>query len=201
MIEVELDPATRHTDPHYRRKEREAKRACKEAAGWQCEWIHSNGRRCNARQGQLRRKKGRRGEPDGWSVMCLHGCHVGNKQVPLQQFICFCPKHHTEYDRGIERQEQTSCYRRGYQMTSTDALLEEIDQTGISVWEEVDGYHWRINGTELAGHRTTAVGAVCAAIHQMNSVFESTKHELERLQKQPAELQASQTETAELTRI
>jgi hypothetical protein len=64
--------------------------------------------------------------------------------------------------------ESLSCYRRGYQMTSTDALLTEMQDTGISVWEETDGYHWRVDGTELVGQRTTAVGAVCAAIRQMS---------------------------------
>lgn len=39
MIEVDLDPTTKHSDPHYKRKLREAKRACKEAAGWQSKWA------------------------------------------------------------------------------------------------------------------------------------------------------------------
>lgn len=123
--------------------------------------------------------------------MHLHGCHVGNKQVPQQQFICFCPRHHAEYDRGLELQEQTSCYRRGYQMTSTDALLSELQDTGISVWEETDGYHWRIDGTDLGGHRTTAVRAVCAAIHQMSCQWETMKREVDLLKQQIAALQAS----------
>ena len=198
MIEVELDPETKHTDPYYKRKLREAKRACKEAAGWQCEYIHPNGQRCSARQGQLRRKKGRHGEPDGWSVMRLHGCHVGNKQVPQQQFICFCPKHHAEYDRGIELQEQVSCYRRGYQMTSTDALLTELQDSGISVWEETDGYHWRVDETDLVGRRTTAIGAVCAAVRQLSCQWAVTKRELDLLRKQSATLQASMTGLPEL---
>jgi hypothetical protein len=189
MIEVDLDPATRQTDPHYKRKLREAKRACKEAAGWQCEWVHPNGKRCAARQGQLRRKKGRHGEPDSWSVMHLHGCHVGNKQVAKQQFICLCPRHHAEYDRGIELQEQLFCYRCGYQITSTDALLEEVQEAGISVWEEPNGYHWRVDGTELRSRCTTAVSAVCAAIRQMSSQWELVKREVALLKKQIAALQ------------
>ncbi len=194
MIEVELDPATKHSDPHYKRKEREAKRACKEMAGWQCEWVHPNGQRCRARQNQLHRKKGRHGEPDGWKIIYLHACHVGNKQGPLRKYICFCPNHHIEYDRGIELQEQTSCYRRGYQITSTDVLLGEMQYTGIEIWEESDGYRWRVEGTELSGHRTTAVSAVCAAIRQITHLFASTKHELEQLQRELAELQEGQAE-------
>lgn len=180
MIEVELDPATRHIDPHYERKLREAKRACKEAARWQCEHVYPNGQRCSARQGQLHRRKGRHGEPDGWSVMRLHACHVGNKQVRMQQFICFCPKHHAEYDRGIESQEQQQarCYRKGYQLTSTDALLEELKYAGITIWEQPDGYYWHIDGTTLQGHRTTAVKAVSAALAQLKTCLATVEQEL-----------------------
>ena len=201
MIEVELDPTTRHTDPHYKRKECEAKRACKEVAGWQCEWIHPNGQRCRARHGQLRRKKGRHGEPDGWIVIHLHACHVGNKLGSLQKYICFCPSHHTEYDRNLELQEQVSCYRRGYQITSTDALLGAMQYTGIAIWEEPDGYHWRVDGTELFGHRTTAVGAVCAAIRQITHLVENTRCELERLRRLLGEQQISLAESAKFTPI
>jgi hypothetical protein len=57
MIQVELDPATKHLDPDFERKVRECKLACKEEAGWRCEYVYPNGKRCRAIEGQLKRKK------------------------------------------------------------------------------------------------------------------------------------------------
>lgn len=180
MIGTQLDFSTIHTDPDFKRKLLEAKLACKEAAHWQCEWKYPNGERCSARQNQLKKKKGKRGQPDGWQIMKLHACHV-DKNDPLNpnpRLMCLCPKHHMEFDRKEELQEQVRCYRHGYQLTSTDALLTAMKHTGISVWEEADGYHWWIDETQERGHRTTAVGAVGAAIASMHGLLKTAQQEI-----------------------
>ena len=180
MIALELDLTTQHTDPAFQRKLREAKLACKEAAGWQCEWIYPNKVRCGARQNQLRRKKGRGSEPDGWQIMKLHACHLDQDPLnPNPRLICLCPKHHMQFDRCTELAEEIRQYRRGYRLTSTDSLMEAMQHTGISIWEEADGYHWQIDGIPQCGRRTTAVRAVGAAIACMHELLCTTQYNLE----------------------
>jgi hypothetical protein len=179
MIQVELDPATKHLDPDFERKVRECKLACKEEAGWRCEYVYPNGKRCRAIEGQLKRKKGRNGRPAGWSVTHLHGCHLDQDRLnPRPRLVCLCARHHFELDRNLELKDQMKMYRRGYQLTSTDALLEHLRFTGISILEASDGYHWSIDGTDLEGHRTTAIHAVGAAIYQLRSLQAQTQAEL-----------------------
>ena len=118
--------------------------ACKEAAGWQCEYVHPNGQRCKAREGQLRRKRGKHGRPDSWTVKHMHACHVdGDYDNSTPRLICYCPAHHMQFDRGTELQEHpNTMYRKGYQSTTTDTLLEEVNSAGgISIWEANDGFH------------------------------------------------------------
>lgn len=176
MIEFTLDSQTRHIDPDFARKLRECKLACKEAAGWQCEYVHQNGQRCKAREGQLRRKCGKHGRPDSWTVKHMHACHVdGDYDNPTPRLICYCPAHHMQFDRGTELQEHpNTMYRKGYQLTTTDALLEEVNSAGgISIWEASDGYHWRIDGTDIGGQRTTAAGAVGTAIYHLHLLYQT----------------------------
>ncbi len=85
-------------------------------------------------------------------------------------------------DRNKELRERLSQRRRGYQLTTTDSLLREINTTGITVTEHSDGYHWRIDGTDLAGQRTTAVAAIGTAIHQLRCALELTQRELQLAQ-------------------
>lgn len=177
MNPFELDPTTRHIDPDFARKLRETKLACKESAGWQCEHMHPNGQRCKAREGQLCRKQGRHGRPDSWTVVHLHACHLDSDPTnPQPRMICLCARHHMAFDWGTELTEQPGVkYRKGYHLTTTDALLEEINSTGsISVWEEADGYHWRVDGTNITGKRTTAVGAVGTAIYHLRWYYEQS---------------------------
>lgn len=179
MIQVDLDPATKHIDPDFDRKLRECKVACKEAAGWRCEWVYPNGRRCNISEGQLKRSKGKNGRPDGWTVRHMHGCHVDKDPLnPHPRLICLCARHHFQFDRNDEAQDQARMYRRGYQLTSTDALIEHLHFTGISLCEASDGYYWTIDGTDLQGHRTSAIYAVGAAIYQMRSLLGKTQADL-----------------------
>jgi hypothetical protein len=196
MIELSLDLATQHTDPDFKRKLREAKLACKEAAGWQCEWMYPNKTRCGARQNQLRKKKGKGSEPEGWSVMKLHGCHIDQNDPlnPNPRLICLCPKHHMEFDRCTELAEEIRQYRRGYQLTSTDSLIAAMQHTGIAIWEEADGYHWQIDGIPQRGKRTTAVGAVGAAIAHMYGLLTTTQRDLEMARREIAELQLVATQ-------
>src|SRR5260370_37536683 len=121
MIETSVDFTTQYTVPELKRKLREAKLACKEAATWQCEWSYPNGARCSARQNQIHRKKGRGSEPDGWKVTKLHGCHVDRNDPlnPKPRLICFCAKHHMEFDRNAERADCVRQYRRGQQPIRT----------------------------------------------------------------------------------
>jgi hypothetical protein len=183
MIQVDLDSATKHLDPDFERKVREAKLACKEAAGWRCEYIYPNGKRCSAVEGQLKRKKGRNGRPDGWSVTHMHGCHADQDRLnPHPRLICLCPRHHFEFDRNAELKDQVKMYRRGYQLTSTDALIAHLLFTGISIEEVTDGYTWTIDGTDLEGHRTTAIHAVGAAIYQLRSLQAKTQADLQAAQ-------------------
>lgn len=185
MIQVDLDHTTKHLDPDFERKVREAKLACKEAAGWRCEYIYPNGKRCSATEGQLKRKKGRNGRPDGWSVVHMHGCHADQDRLnPQPRLICLCPRHHIEFDRHAELKEQVKQYRRGYQLTSTDALISHLKFTGIDIVEGSDGYHWTIDGTDMQGHRNTAIHAVGAAIYQLRSLYGQAQETIQRLQQQ-----------------
>ena len=63
-------------------------------------------------------------------------------------------------------------------ITSTDTLIEEVNTAGVTIKEEVDGYSWHVNGTELAGKRTTAVAAVATAIHQMRCMLEAIQRDM-----------------------
>ncbi len=179
MIQVDLDPATKHLDPEFERKVREQKLACKEAAGWRCEYIYPNGKRCRAIEGQLKRKKGRNGRPDGWTVEHMHGCHADQDRFnPHPRLICLCARHHFKFDRHAELKDQIRQYRRGYQVTSTDALITHLMFTGITIIEVSDGYYWTIDGTDLEGYRTTAIHAVGAAIYQLRSLLAQTRADL-----------------------
>ncbi len=86
-------------------------------------------------------------------------------------------------DRNKELRERLSCRRRGYQIT-TDSLLREINTTGITVTEHSDGYHWTIDGTDLAGQRTTAIAAIGSAIHQLCYLLEASRRKLELAHRQ-----------------
>jgi len=87
--------------------------------------------------------------------------------------VCLCAKHHMQMDRQAELCERLSSRRRGYQLTTTENLLREVNSTGVTIVEVVDGYEWRIGGTDLTGKRTTAVAAVGSAIHQMRCLLET----------------------------
>lgn len=166
----------------------ELKTACKERAGLQCEYVYPNGKRCGMREDEIRKSKRRQGKP---YVVYLHAAHLGNTNPgdPNPELICLCPKHHMQMDRQIELREKLSTRRRGYQITTTDLLLEEINTAGITVEECSDGYSWRIDGTDIAGKKTTAVAAVGVAVHQMCCLLDMTRRALETTQQQLEHLQ------------
>ena len=165
----------------------ELKTACKERAGWQCEYVHPNGKRCSMREDEIRKSKRRRGRP---YVVHLHAAHLDNKNPgdPESTLICLCPKHHMQMDRRAELHEKPSTRRRGYQITTTDRLLEEVNTAGITITECPNGYTWRVDNTDLEGKRTTAVGAVGTAIHQMRCLLETTRREVEATRRRLEEL-------------
>ncbi len=166
----------------------ELKTACKERAGWQCEYVYPNGKRCGMREDEIRKSKRRPGRP---YVVHLHAAHLGNRNPgdPEAALMCLCPKHHMQMDRRAELREKLSTRRRGYQITTTDTLLEEVNTAGITIEEHPDGYAWRIDGTDLAGKKTTAVGAVGVAIHQMRCLLDMTRRALETTRQQLEHLQ------------
>lgn len=166
----------------------ELKTACKERAGWQCEYVYPNKKRCGMREDEIRMSTRRPGRP---YVVHLHAAHLGNKNPsdPEPTLICLCPKHHMQMDRRAELREKLSTRRRGYQITTTDMLLEEVNTAGVAVEEYADGYTWRIDGTGLAGKKTTAVAAVGVAIHQMRCLLDMTRRELDAAQRQLEELE------------
>ena len=148
----------------------ELKQGCKEGAGWQCEYRYPNGKRCRMKENQIRTSKsGRR------YIVYLHASHVENADPSnlTPSLVCLCAKHHMQMDRQAELCERLSSRRRGYQLTTTDNLLREVNSTGVTIVEVVDGYEWRIGGTDLTGKRTTAVAAVGSAIHQMRCLLET----------------------------
>ena len=156
----------------------ELRAACLERAGKQCEWIDpKSGRRCQTRDEQIKKsKRGRR------YVVSLYASHV-NDDIgnPDPELICLCPRHHMMFDRNKELREKVTTRRRGYQITTTDTLLREINTSGITVTEEVDGYAWSIDETEIKGKKTTAVAAVGTAIHQMRCALQFAQRELQQL--------------------
>jgi hypothetical protein len=99
-----------------------------------------------------------------------------------------------EFDRCTELAEEIRQYRRGYQLTSTDSLIIAMQHTGIAIWEEADGYHWQIDGIQQRGRRTTAVGAVGAAIAHMHGVLSTTQRDLEIARREIAELRLVATQ-------
>ncbi len=158
----------------------ELRAACLERAGKQCEYVDpTTGKRCPIRDEEIRRSKhsGRK------YVVALYACHLNDDpDNPEPELICLYPAHHMKLDRNKELRERLSCRRRGYQLTTTDSLLREINTSGITVTEHSDGYHWTIDGTELAGQRTTAVAALGSAIHQLCCLLALTRRELQQTQ-------------------
>jgi hypothetical protein len=94
-----------------------------------------------------------------------------------------------QMDRQAERHERLSQRRRGYQITTTDALLDEVNTAGVTITECSDGYTWKIDGTDLQGKKTTAVGAVGIAIHQMRCQLDMTRQELASTKRQLEDLE------------
>lgn len=161
-----------------KRRWNELKTACKERAGWQCEYVYPNGKRCSMREDEIRKSQRRRGRP---YIVHLHAAHLDNKDPsnPEPELVCLCPRHHMQMDRQVERRERLSQRRRGYQITTA----------GITVTEESDGYHWCIDGTDTAGKQTTAVAAVGVAVHQMRCLLNMTRRALETTKQQLEHLQ------------
>lgn len=183
-----------------KREWEELKWACKEAAGWRCEYVYPNGQRCANHEGkdiykgyivvngERRRKK---------STMHMHASHEKpDPENPAPRLICLCPKHHTRDDRRKEREGGYSgASRRGYKITTTDNLLADTSTSGISIIEEDDGYHWFIDGTDIQGVKQTASGALGLAIHHLRCLWKQERLEKLRLER---ELECAQTTILQL---
>ena len=157
----------------------EIRAACIERAGKQCEYINpKTGKRCAIRDEDVKRSK-RTGRK---YVVSLYACHLNDDPGnPQPELICLCPAHHMSMDRNKELKDRLSQRRRGYQLTTTDSLLQEVNTSGITIVEKSDGYHWHIDGTEIAGHKTTAIAAVGSAIHHLRCLFAMTQRDLQSL--------------------
>jgi len=184
----------------------ERKRACKERAGWRCEYRYPNGQRCTAHEGQKiwkgeyitvngeRRKK--------MTIRHVHGCHTANDPENHDPILeCRCPRHHTEVDRANEKAEKPSWYRRGYQITTTDKLLEEVNARGVRIEEQEDGYHWQIDGIEDQGKRPTATGAVGAVILDLRYLLEARERELQAAYRELEQLRQQITTSHEIQQL
>jgi len=170
-----------------KRRWNELKTACKERAGWQCEYVYPNKQRCGMREDEIRKSKRRRGRP---YVVHLHAAHLDNRDPGNLEpnLLCLCARHHMQMDRRAELRDKLSTRRRGYQITTTDTSLEEVNTAGVTITEDPDGYVWRIDGTDLEGKKATAVGAVGTAVHQMRCLLEMTRCELEATRRRLEEL-------------
>lgn len=156
----------------------ELKRACKERAGWRCEYIYPNKRRCAHHEG-MEVWKGEYIQVNGkrqkkTTIMHMHACHIDDDpDNPTPRLICLCPMHHTKSDREMEAEERHSWYRRGYQITTTDKLIEEMQAHGLRIEEQEDGYHWWLDEFGIGGTRPTVIKAVGAALQEVHSMLES----------------------------
>lgn len=175
------------------REYEELKEACKEAAGWRCQYIFPNGKRCSNYEGKERHRgyiivDGHRRERK--SLIHMNACHLdADPENPQPRMLCLCPTHHTRRDRQEEKEAgYTGQGRRGYQITTTDALLSEINgSTGITIVELADGYRWSLDGTEITGRKRTATGAVSVAIHQLRCQRDSEQRRREQAERELAE--------------
>lgn len=170
----------------------ELKEACKESAGWRCQFIYPNGTRCSNYEGKERHRgylmvDGKRRERK--SMMHMHACHLdGDPENPRPRMLCLCPSHHTRRDRQEEKEAGYAGQgRRGYQLTTTDALLQEVNGSGITIIEQPDGYHWVLDGTDVSGHKRTATAAVAVAVHQLRC-----QRDQERRRREAAERELAQ---------
>ena len=145
----------------------EEKLACKERAGWQCEAILPwTNERCPTKDGD---EKWSRRSNRKW-IVYLHAAHVNNDpENPHAELVCLCPSCHMRMDRAKQKLERTSQRRRGYELTSTDRLVETVSSAGLRLTPVSEGFHWNVEGTEYEGNATTAVSAVSHAIARLRS--------------------------------
>ena len=160
---------------------RELQAASREAAENQCQFLYKNKKRCSMKHGQLRRS--RRGLK---YIVYLHTCHLNSDPSNEEpELLCLCAKHHMMLDRRAELREHVTQRRRGYNITTTDILLLEVNSAGITIREESDGFHWWVNGyADTRGTTTTAVNAVATSIHQMRCLLDAQHQELGQAQRE-----------------
>jgi hypothetical protein len=151
----------------YNERFEEEKLACKERANWQCEAILPwTGQRCPTRDGD---EKWSRRSKRKW-IVYLHAAHINNDpENPTPELMCLCPSCHMRMDRQKENAERPTQRRRGYELTSTDRLIEAVGEAGVTVTAISEGYHWRVEGMPLEGNTNTAVSAVGRAIACMRT--------------------------------
>ena len=151
----------------YNERFKEEKLACKERAGWQCEAILPwTNERCPTRDGDEKYSRRRKRK---W-IVYVHAAHVnGDPDNPTPELVCLCPSCHMRMDRQKENAERPTQRRRGYELTSTDRLVEAAGSAGLTLSAGSEGYHWQVEGTVLEGSANTAVSAVGHAIARMRS--------------------------------
>jgi hypothetical protein len=143
----------------------ELKIACKERANWQCE-------ECGVKEGAIKWSRHSRRQ----YIVYLHAAHTDDdpgNSIPT--LVCLCPSCHMRHDRNRELAERISQRRRGYAVTTTDRLLDEVRSAGVSIEETSDGYRWRIG--DDTGTATTAVAAVGQALYRLRMRLEGVEVE------------------------
>src|SRR5713101_725468 len=131
----------------YNERFEEEKLACKERAGWQCEAILPwTNERCPTRDGD---EKWSRRSKRKW-IVYVHAAHVnGDPENPTPELVCLCPSCHMRMDRQKENAERPTQRRRGYELTSTDRLVEAAGSAGLTLSAMSECYHWHLEGTFL----------------------------------------------------
>lgn len=172
MAKSELLAHTRSVSPTMRKElynERfeEEKLACKERAGWQCEAILPwTNERCPTRDGDEKFSRRRKRK---W-IVYVHAAHInGDPDNPTPELVCLCPSCHMRMDRQKENAERPTQRRRGYELTSTDRLVEAASSAGLHLTPITEGYHWSVEATEYEGNASTAISAVSQAIARMRT--------------------------------
>ena len=140
----------------------ELRLACLQSADYRCQ-------HCGIKDGTILESK-RSGRP---YIVYLHAAHQHQDiENSTPQLIALCPRCHMKHDR-----EQANGNRRsGYgKLISTENLARAVRQSGLLMWVENDGLHWKVNHIE--GVANDPLEAVVQALDFLQAaVSEQTQH-------------------------
>jgi hypothetical protein len=134
---------------------------CLRSASYQCE-------HCGIKDGMILESK-RSGRP---YIVYLHAAHAYNDiDNPTPSLTALCASCHIRHDR----QQATGNRRSGYgKFITTENLAQAIQQSGLLIWVENDGLHWKINQHE--GTADDPPQAVTDAISSLAAQNPSAQH-------------------------